>query len=288
LLDAPAFPVPPATDSSGEVSAETPPAHPDSNWRNSLEVGYVRPHLSGNAAQPGGDLHWVSTPTITLGYLLGTTQKGAAWGLELSYRILAGNNDAPGARGVAVQDRLDSHLFDLDLSVCQDPAPNWGWGCKTGIRIAKIFVDSRIDNGPAWASNSSDCWGGGLHMELRGACHIDHTPFSLFCGVEWAGLIGNNAVMSEGSAGLVTHRQDSRLMDQLGFWAGLQWDLTTGRLWMRLTAGYRFDVWSHDIQISNQQAVRDGIFTAGNGLDTSRAHDDLAFHGPFLRAEIRY
>jgi hypothetical protein len=240
LLDAPAFPVPPATDSPGELSAETAPAQPGPNWRNSLEVGYVRPHRSGNGAQPGGDLHWVATPTITLGYLLGTTQKAASLVLELSYRNLADNNDAPGPRGVAVRDGLDTHLFDLDLSISQDPAPNWGWECKSGIRIAKIFVDSRIDNGAAWATNSSAFSGGGLHAELRGARHIDHTPFSLFCGGEWAGLIGNNEVMSEGSAGSVGQSQHGRLIDQLGCWAGMQWDLSTGRLWMRLTAGYRF------------------------------------------------
>jgi hypothetical protein len=251
-----------------------------------VEVGYVHPRFAATGGQPGADLPWTVTPTITLGYQVATTVNGALV-LDLSYRNLTAQ-EAPGARSGLVQDGLDSHLLDLDLSISRDAAPKWGWECKCGFRLARIFTDSRIDNGASWTADSNEFVGGGLHVEVAAFRRIGETPFSLYFGGEWAGLLGNNDMKMEGVAGPTAQNQHGRLMDQLRLWAGLHWDWIAANWMLRLAAGYQLEIWSHDEQISYQQAVQDNRYTVGNAPDVWRSLTDLQFHGPFLRAEIRY
>jgi hypothetical protein len=269
-----------------DAAADPAPAPPGWNWLTSAEAGYVRPRFSAKGGQPGADLPWAVTPTITLGYQLATTAKGALV-LDLSYRNLTAR-EASAARSGAAQDGLDSHLIDLDLLISRDPAPNWGWQCKCGFRLARIFTNSRIDSGASWTADSNEFVGGGPHLEAAAFRRIGETPSSLYFGGEWAGLLGNNDVRTGGVAGPAARNQHGRLMDQLRLWAGLHWDWVAAHWMLRLTAGYQLEVWSHHEQISYQQAVQDNRYTVGNAPAASRSLTDLQFHGPFLRAEIRY
>ena len=277
LLDPPWLPRP-----GWFVEAEVDPstAHVKNHLTNTVQVGASTPTVQ----TAGTPLDWTVSPRFDLGYRLPSGFGEFVFG----YRFLAttGTGIGAGPDGPAtIKSRLDMQVADLDYASREFslwPYCDMKW--RTGLRLASVFFDSRVDETPGEAaggsgileSRTSNTYTGvGPHAGVELGHRLGFSGLSLVGGGDAATLLGrirqgffeDTTTLGDGQ----TRVSGSQAVPIVNACLGFEWQPPA---WhdAHFFAGYQYEYW----------------WNVGRLSSTSNSRGELSDQGIVLRAEFNF
>jgi hypothetical protein len=262
------------------------------------DIGILHPVLSNrlvpNQPLPSGDrvmvpsvpLEWVAAPWLEAGYRLRDS-----YGLfAVSYRFFSSqgsgdvvNNDLLSP----VRTRLELNQIDVDYGTSPYSfAPRWTFNWRTGVRLAQVFFDSRMNNDLLHQQASNSFKSAGFHGRLEVNRYLDPVPgLSLYARSDLGVVIGRinqqfrEVTVGPDGAPLADQANQNGIQTVPTFLmqAGLGYCPPRLPRW-RFTGGYQFEHWWFVGQLG----------TESNGNNVTQTRGEFGTQGLFLRAQYDF